>query len=147
MSADKAVAVLRDGVRIARRLPRVRSELFDAGALEGVQQLHDDGDALLTRPPVEDRREALRGVRPLPGDQPRRAARRHAGRLGVKLEVKTARPSRATPLSRCYLNRPGRNRTCNPRFWRPVLYQLSYGPLLTTSCKVAQTRSCRLVLK
>src|SRR5882762_9205357 len=26
------------------------------------------------------------------------------------------------------LNRPGRNRTCNPRFWRPVLYQLSYGP-------------------
>src|SRR6266704_4617110 len=31
-------------------------------------------------------------------------------------------------LSRCYLNRPGRNRTCNPRFWRPVLYQLSYGP-------------------
>ena len=25
-------------------------------------------------------------------------------------------------------NRPGRNRTCNPRFWRPVLYQLSYGP-------------------
>src|SRR6266568_1038993 len=31
-------------------------------------------------------------------------------------------------LSRCYLNRPGGNRTCNPRFWRPVLYQLSYGP-------------------
>src|SRR6266478_4446486 len=28
-------------------------------------------------------------------------------------------------------NRPGRNRTCNPRFWRPVLYQLSYGPLFT----------------
>src|SRR3989454_4862641 len=26
------------------------------------------------------------------------------------------------------INRPGRNRTCNPRFWRPVLYQLSYGP-------------------
>src|SRR5260370_27291804 len=25
------------------------------------------------------------------------------------------------------LNRPGRNRNCNPRFWRPVLYQLSYG--------------------
>ena len=25
-------------------------------------------------------------------------------------------------------NRPGRTRTCNPRFWRPVLYQLSYGP-------------------
>src|SRR2546425_2671001 len=27
-------------------------------------------------------------------------------------------------------DRPGRNRTCNPRFWRPVLYQLSYGPKL-----------------
>jgi hypothetical protein len=25
-------------------------------------------------------------------------------------------------------SRPGRTRTCNPRFWRPVLYQLSYGP-------------------
>ncbi len=28
-------------------------------------------------------------------------------------------------------SRPGRNRTCNPRFWRPVLYQLSYGPKRT----------------
>jgi hypothetical protein len=27
-----------------------------------------------------------------------------------------------------FICRPGRNRTCNPRFWRPVLYQLSYGP-------------------
>ena len=26
-------------------------------------------------------------------------------------------------------HRPGRTRTCNPRFWRPVLYHLSYGPL------------------
>jgi hypothetical protein len=25
-------------------------------------------------------------------------------------------------------NRAGRTRTCNPRFWRPVLCQLSYGP-------------------
>src|SRR5579862_4580493 len=24
--------------------------------------------------------------------------------------------------------RSGRTRTCNPRFWRPVLYQLSYTP-------------------
>src|SRR2546427_908109 len=31
-------------------------------------------------------------------------------------------------LTACPTNRPGRNRTCNPRFWRPVLYQLSYGP-------------------
>ena len=34
-----------------------------------------------------------------------------------------------TNLNHTNLNdRPGRNRTCNPRFWRPVLYQLSYGP-------------------
>ncbi len=26
------------------------------------------------------------------------------------------------------LSRPGRTRTCNPRFWRPVLCQLSYEP-------------------
>src|SRR5881396_2418260 len=44
------------------------------------------------------------------------------------------------------LHRPGRNRTCNPRFWRPVLYQLSYGPL-TTSCAVAKKRSCKLGFK
>jgi hypothetical protein len=25
-------------------------------------------------------------------------------------------------------NRGDRTRTCNPRFWRPVLYQLSYAP-------------------
>ena len=28
-------------------------------------------------------------------------------------------------------NRPGGTRTPNPRFWRPVLYQLSYGPLFS----------------
>src|SRR2546427_60139 len=36
-------------------------------------------------------------------------------------------PSHSCEAS-CSTNRPGRNRTCNPRFWRPVLYQLSYGP-------------------
>ena len=39
-------------------------------------------------------------------------------------------------------NRPGRNRTCNPRFWRPVLYQLSYGPI-TTSYTDAKIQSCK----
>jgi hypothetical protein len=33
-------------------------------------------------------------------------------------------------LSRPLRNRPGRTRTCNPRFWRPVLCQLSYEPKL-----------------
>src|SRR5690242_9029530 len=35
---------------------------------------------------------------------------------------------RLRDVAACSTNRPGRNRTCNPRFWRPVLYQLSYGP-------------------
>src|SRR5712692_7057873 len=39
------------------------------------------------------------------------------------------RRASARPLLKVvHRNRPGRNRTCNPRFWRPVLYQLSYGP-------------------
>src|SRR6266567_3550524 len=37
---------------------------------------------------------------------------------------------KAAPIWRGFY-RPGRNRTCNPRFWRPVLYQLSYGPKLS----------------
>lgn len=28
-----------------------------------------------------------------------------------------------------FLGRRGRDRTCDPRFWRPVLYQLSYAPM------------------
>ena len=31
-------------------------------------------------------------------------------------------------LSRHFPDRGGRTRTCNPRFWRPVLCQLSYAP-------------------
>ena len=30
----------------------------------------------------------------------------------------------------CKASRGGRTRTCNPRFWRPVLCQLSYAPEL-----------------
>ena len=43
----------------------------------------------------------------------------------------------------CYVNRPGRNRTCNPRFWRPVLYQLSYGPRTCCGWKLANPRERR----
>src|SRR3954447_22487675 len=41
----------------------------------------------------------------------------------------TALPSSARDS--CFvtdIHRPGRTRTCNPRFWRPVLYHLSYAP-------------------
>src|SRR5213592_4805055 len=41
------------------------------------------------------------------------------------------------------MNRPGRNRTCNPRFWRPVLYQLSYGPRTYSDLKLANPRQRR----
>ncbi len=34
-------------------------------------------------------------------------------------------PCRIAPV---LANRGGRTRTCNPRFWRPVLYQLSHAP-------------------
>ena len=39
---------------------------------------------------------------------------------------------RATPCQPS--NRPGGTRTPNPRFWRPVLCQLSYGPLTCNAC-------------
>jgi hypothetical protein len=36
---------------------------------------------------------------------------------------------RLTAGDRPFWHRPGGTRTPNRRFWRPVLYQLSYGPL------------------
>jgi hypothetical protein len=45
--------------------------------------------------------------------------------------------SRRTHVRANSSNRPGGTRTPNRRFWRPVLYQLSYGPLLfpTPTCR------------
>src|SRR2546423_10043965 len=40
-----------------------------------------------------------------------------------------------------YCDRPGGNRTPNRRFWRPVLYQLSYGP----KPERATTEGCALL--
>jgi hypothetical protein len=36
-------------------------------------------------------------------------------------------------------HRPGGTRTPNPRFWRPVLYQLSYGPLYPEPARLLPT--------
>src|SRR6185436_11325061 len=55
---------------------------------------------------------------------------------GIRTRVWALRGPRPSPLDDSAVrvesddtsSRPGRNRTCNPRFWRPVLYQLSYGP-------------------
>src|SRR5689334_4165625 len=56
---------------------------------------------------------------------------------GIRTRVWALRGPRPSPLddsagttANCELScyRPGGNRTPNRRFWRPVLYQLSYGP-------------------
>jgi hypothetical protein len=69
-----------------------------------------------------------------------------AERLGARIftAVQLRVRSRIAPLSprqqtkgslvRRFRNRGGRTRTCNPRFWRPVLCQLSYAPRLPTDC-------------
>ena len=45
-----------------------------------------------------------------------------------------ARSESKRRLCRNFPSRGGRTRTCNPRFWRPVLCQLSYAPRLPTDC-------------
>src|SRR6478752_2467170 len=40
-----------------------------------------------------------------------------------------------TLAGRTLTGRSGRARTCDPRFWRPVLYQLSYTPVGTETAR------------
>src|SRR6476661_1867617 len=40
-----------------------------------------------------------------------------------------------TLAGRTLVGRSGRARTCDPRFWRPVLYQLSYTPVGTETAR------------
>src|SRR5256714_3917992 len=52
---------------------------------------------------------------------------------GIRTRVWALRGPRPSPLddsaaAKRFVHRPGGNRTPNRRFWRPVLYQLSYGP-------------------
>ena len=68
---------------------------------------------------------ALRGPRPSPLDDSASASRF----ASVLAPHNHNRPFSKRAINKKDLSdRPGRNRTCNPRFWRPVLYQLSYGP-------------------
>ena len=56
------------------------------------------------------------------------------------------RPSLSFDLA----GRSGRARTCDPRFWRPVLYQLSYTPTdprVATRIRAAFKHRGRLVCK
>jgi hypothetical protein len=65
---------------------------------------------------------------------------RNGRKLDTRKQTRGTRPSR---VSRCGLHRPGRNRTCNPRFWRPVLYQLSYGPKNCCGWKLQNSKRAR----
>src|SRR5207249_6814436 len=61
-----------------------------------------------------------------------RAGRGRDNRSGRAYEGPRRLPSRPKQARR--------NRTCNPRFWRPVLYQLSYGPRNGSGLKLANPR-------
>src|SRR3954464_8050493 len=74
---------------------------------------------------------------------------------GIRTRVWALRGPRPSPLddsakdycellTNCELScyRPGGNRTPNRRFWRPVLYQLSYGPI-PVDCEPLRTAENR----
>ena len=71
---------------------------------------------------------------------------------GNRTPVSALRTPRPRPLddrgdSNSVRHRPGRTRTCNPRFWRPVLYHLSYGPRwpgAESNCRHHDFQSCAL---
>ena len=63
----------------------------------------------------------------------RYTVRRGVGTSGAVLE--RAKPPPANEgVSAWILSRGGRTRTCNPRFWRPVRYQLRHAPGLRREC-------------
>src|ERR1700687_3390050 len=70
---------------------------------------------------------ALRGPRPSPLDD-------SAG------TAMTRTTTGNKPFKLC--DRPGGNRTPNRRFWRPVLYQLSYGPKPIVASTHGTVKSC-----
>ena len=107
---------------------------------------------------IRTRVSALRGLRPSPLDDtaiessakwadaqtrrphhpspascrtPRQQRARPSGRarrIGPVPRLPSPLASHPPHAPRTSASRPGGNRTPNPRFWRPVLYQLSYGP-------------------
>ena len=59
-----------------------------------------------------------------------RMVRTPGTKTAARLQIRRQRP----PLCRTEGSRGDRTRTCNPRFWRPVLYQLSYAPRFERDC-------------
>ena len=77
---------------------------------------------------IRTRVPALRGLCPGPLDDSGKRPVSVAVRVAANPRDSRGRPTTATETA-TFSYRPGGNRTPNPRFWRPVLYQLSYGPL------------------
>ena len=57
--------------------------------------------------------------------------------------LRTKKPPANRGVSACPLGRGGRTRTCNPRFWRPVRYQLRHAPGLRGDCTGLRTTLSR----
>ena len=85
--------------------------------------------------PLDD--AALHRPRRRPRSATRRTCRRGSACFGVP---KVGACTRNRPISRAQPSRGGRTRTCNPRFWRPVLCQLSYAPWLRHDCSRGSPR-------
>ncbi len=83
---------------------------------------HMSRSVMRRRPWVEERSTAARRTISIPGERARE--------VGNSV---TGRGNRKPRLSGAFVSRGGRTRTCNPRFWRPVLYQLSHAPGLHAS--------------
>jgi hypothetical protein len=119
------------------------------------QQLRIPRESCSSANGIRTRVWALRGPRPSPLDDSAGAAlgrdvlrshilRSHILRATPCVQHPASNTLRATPCeqhpasntlhprepvpTQPQSSRPGRTRTCNPRFWRPVLHQLSYGP-------------------
>src|SRR4029079_4994960 len=74
---------------------------------------------------------ALRGPRPSPLDDSAETTTNYL----VQCELRVL-SSQSVRNSHSQCDRPGGNRTPNRRFWRPVLYQLSYGPSPAVCCNL-----------
>lgn len=55
-------------------------------------------------------------------------ASKGCGGPSLSIRLTSNKPARVLESIAFYAGRSGRARTCDPRFWRPMLYQLSYAP-------------------
>jgi len=84
---------------------------------------------------LEGRREALSRVEGVllnlqAGERP--YARSRQGGLRCR-QIQPSKTKIVDQITSSISGRGSRTRTCDTRFWRPVLYQLSYTPLISTN--------------